>query len=254
MKAFIKETDLCAAFIKSIPEEWVAYPETGGFDILLVRKEDGFQIGIEAKLKLNAKVILQAVERKEHYYITYPGPDCRAVLVPEDFCNGELAGISRLLNITVIKMREPKETRDFKIYPFHPQLPKNKDSYIDEWFEICPQKRMKLPEWIPDVAAGAPSPLTLTPWKVKAIKIAVTVEKRGYVTRKDFEHFKIHMSLWTQRDWLSKDGQGGWKQGENFPNFRTQHPVNYEEIAADYDIWKNPLPPVTQTILPMVSA
>jgi hypothetical protein len=30
------------------------------FDILLVRREDGFQIGVEAKLKLNGKVIVWA--------------------------------------------------------------------------------------------------------------------------------------------------------------------------------------------------
>ena len=54
---FAKESDLCAAFLASLPEGWTAYPETAGFDILLGREVDGFQIGIQAKLRLNAKVI-----------------------------------------------------------------------------------------------------------------------------------------------------------------------------------------------------
>lgn len=37
---------MCAAFIAALPEGWVAYPETGGFDIVLLRSADGFQIGI----------------------------------------------------------------------------------------------------------------------------------------------------------------------------------------------------------------
>jgi hypothetical protein len=44
------------------------------FDILLVRREDGFQIGVEAKLKLNGKVIVLASEQIEHWRVTQPRP------------------------------------------------------------------------------------------------------------------------------------------------------------------------------------
>lgn len=54
---FEKESDLCAAFVSTVPKNWVIYPETGGFDLVLVEEATGVQIGIEAKLALNAKVI-----------------------------------------------------------------------------------------------------------------------------------------------------------------------------------------------------
>ena len=61
-KPFASEADLCAAFLA-----WAArtapgvacYAEWAGWDILLVYPE-GFQLGIQAKLRLNAEVIGQA--------------------------------------------------------------------------------------------------------------------------------------------------------------------------------------------------
>ncbi len=232
---FDSEAELCATFIAALPKEWTAYNETGGFDILLVR-EDGFQIGVEAKLKLNTKVILQAAEMLGYHYVDRPGPDCRAVLVP-DGGNGELKQIAKLLGITVVTYRPPESyvTRS----SIWPELPRMKDDYWNNsWTELCPANRIELPEWVPDVQAGAKAPVALTDWKIRAIKIAVTLEKRGFVTRKDFAHHKISMSRWTQGGWIDKDGKGGWIAGKYLPDFRSQHPVNYPQIEADYQKWK----------------
>ena len=38
---FASEVDLCARFLKALPEDWIAYNETAGWDILLVRSADG---------------------------------------------------------------------------------------------------------------------------------------------------------------------------------------------------------------------
>lgn len=162
---FAKEADLCAAFINALPKEWTAYPETGGFDILLVRQPDGFQIGIEAKLKLNAKVLLQAAEDTRHYYVDMPGPDCRAVLVPEGY-NRELAALARLLCVTVVTYRPPQ--RGVIASAIWPELPKPKDHHwAHDWHELCPSDRIPLPEWVPDVTAGASAPVALTDWKIR---------------------------------------------------------------------------------------
>ncbi len=61
---FKTEAELCAAFIEYAQrgEAWTAYAETCGWDILLVRKADGFQIGIQAKLNYNMKVLSQCLE------------------------------------------------------------------------------------------------------------------------------------------------------------------------------------------------
>ena len=51
---FKTEADLCTAFARCVDKrDWIIFNETAGWDILLVRKADGFQIGIEAKLKLS---------------------------------------------------------------------------------------------------------------------------------------------------------------------------------------------------------
>jgi hypothetical protein len=239
---FATEAELCAAFIKALPQEWTAYPETGGFDILLSRNSDGFQIGVEAKLRLNAKVICQAAEYSGYHHVASAGPDCRAVLIP-DGVSMDMAGICLLIGITVINMYAPSKWRGG--YDFNPLLPKPDDSYWSErWHERCPAKRVELPDWVPDVTAGSSAPVALTDWKVRAIKIAITLAKRGYVTRQDFAFFKISMSRWTQQGWLKQDGRGGWINGPYMPDFRAQHPVNFPQIEADFDKWQNPVAPV----------
>jgi len=260
--AFEKESDLCAAFIGALPEGWTAYPETGGFDILLARKEDGFQIGVEAKLRLNAKVICQAAEYIGYHYVDMPGPDCRAVLVPTGV-SFDLAELCPLIGITAIRMRDLSldDAGQIRWYgkgrtmallasggysnPFFPPLPSPADDHWQsgQWFELCPAERLKLPGWVPDVDAGASAPTALTDWKIRAIKIVITLAKRGYVTRKDFAHFKISMSRWTQGGWLQQDGRGGWIAGPDMPDFRAQHPVNFPQIEADFEKWKNPVEP-----------
>lgn len=238
---FAKESDLCMAFISALPEEWTAYPETGGFDILLVRAVDGFQIGVEAKLKLNAKVILQAAENCRRHYVDMPGPDCRAVLVPEAH-NSELAGLCRMLCVTVVTYRPPE--RGVLKSAIWPNLPRLKDDYWnDSWCELVPEKRLELPDWVPDVRAGESAPIALTDWKIRAIKIVITLAKRGFVSRNDFSFFKISMSRWTQGGWLIQDGRGGWIAGQYMPDFRAQHPVNFPQIEADFEKWKNPTVP-----------
>lgn len=246
---YTKETELCKKFIDSVKEDWTCYPETGGFDILLVRKEDGFQIGVEAKLVLNAKAIVQVAERVGHYYTDSPGPDCRAILVPER-SGITLEGVCELLGITVIRMYEPHAGLGYRASsPFRPSLPDGHDWNDGHWYEFCPSERMSLPDYVPDVKAGASSPMSLTPWKVKAIKIEITLQKRGFVTRKDFKYFRISMSLWTTpagNGWLVKNGDGGWVAGRSRPDFKKQHPVNYKQIEKDYDKWKNPESPTQQ--------
>lgn len=235
---FAKEIDLCAAFIEVLPEGWVAYPETEGWDILLVRKEDGFQIGVQAKLKLNAKVILQAAEDRHSHY---PGPDCRAVLVPAGV-SADLGPLLPLLGITSIRMHLDEAGWKGKVVKyFYPYLPTLKSQYDGrEWYEFCPVSRHKLPDWVPDVRAGDSAPLQLTVWKVKAIKIAITLERLGYVTRLHFKHFEIDMSRWTQQGWLVKGDRGLWVTGDYMPPLKKQHPRNYVEIAETYDTWKMP--------------
>lgn len=250
------EAEMCQRFIAIVPLEWIVYPETCGFDIVLVRKSDGFQIGIEAKLKLNAKVISQAAEQRSHYHVCDAGPDCRAVLVPDD-TSGDMSCLCGHLGLQVIRLQTRYNDKYIEDYfpqrfragigfkdSFSPDLPKEGDyNYIhgNNWYEFCHNSRLTLPDYVPDCEAGHPSPLTLTDWKIKAMKIAITCDKRGFVTRKDFEFFKISMPRWTQfglAAWLRNMGDGTFQLTERAPNFKAQHPDNYQQIADNYDEWK----------------
>lgn len=98
-------------------------------------------------------------------------------------------------------------------------------------------QRCALPDYVPDVAAGSSAPVKLTDWKVKAIKLAVLLETRA-VTRADFKALGLDPSRWTDRHtgWLVA-GDAGYRPGPGMPDFKAQHPRNYEEIRADIAKW-----------------
>lgn len=237
--SFKKEADLCAAFIAAIDQAvWTPYAETAGWDILLVRKADGFQIGIQAKLKLNAHVLNQAAETT--YDVDRGGPDCRAVLVPHGGDRG-LETLAAYVGITVISFRgEPPRGCWWSRY--QPSLPGEQphiDGYREYWFEMCPVRRETLPDYVPEHhLAGRPSPITLTHWKVQAMRLCITMERRGYLTRQDFKYFGVDHRRWMAgvTGWLAVEN-GRYVKGTHFPDYRREHPKVYAEIEADFDTW-----------------
>ncbi len=241
-KPFATERELCARFLSAVGDAWVAYPESNSWDILLVRKSDGFQIGIQAKLKLNVHVIAQTIEDSGGWSAERHGPDCRAVLVPEEDAGG-FDTIANYIGFTIIRVLSPAD-RAYRRDVFQPALPK--PDHLDygsgqRWHEWAPVKRHKLLEYVPDVAAGASAPLQLTKWKIAAMKIAITLERRGYVTRSDFKHHNIDHRRWLAAgfDWLRLE-DGKYVRGGRTPDFKQQHPRVYGEIAADFDKWVTP--------------
>lgn len=271
---FVNEAALCAAFISALPEGWTAYPETAGFDILLVRLADGAQIGVEAKMTLNAKVLLQAVEGiYSGHGSEFNGPDFRAALVPEGAAGFELSAIASKLGVVVIECRDQaareqhiaryianydgwshkldpayirrraEESADQEFPKFSPPLPVlGSYEWRAVWNDLCPMSRCKLPEYVPDVAAGASGPSKLSEWKIKAIKIALILERRGWVAAADFKAISIDRKRWLDMGWIrATETRGRYEAGVPM-GLRAQHPVNYDQIAADFDKWA-PSPP-----------
>lgn len=249
---FATEADLCAAFLECVPKEWVAYPESCGFDIVLAHKETGAQIGIEAKLILNAKVLCQAVKDRARYAV---GPDYRAVLVGKVVAeNKELA---RHLGLTVLTMERRSKgvyyggVHQSKDWIVRPRLPEGEifrpDRTVwwtsDDWQDEAPAKRLSLPEYVPQVAAGVPAPNKLTDWTIQAIKLCILVEHVGTVTRAHFQALKISPTRWCDGHWLAKAQRGHWKAGPRFPaeRLRREHPSVSAQIEADWPIWGAPL-------------
>lgn len=242
-KPFKTEIDLCSRFVEGVDQKvWVVLAETSGWDMLLSRREDGFQIGIQAKLKLNAKVLAQALEEWASSACS-PGPDYRAVLVPAD-ATMTLGPLAAYIGIAVIRVYNPG--RRWMNETFSPQLPKSPSDHgwgNRHWHEWRPAQRHKLPEYVPDVVAGAPAPTQLTDWKIKAIKIALTLATRGYVTRADFKYHHIDHRRWIERGsgWLVP-GDGRYTAGPHLPDFRSQHPKVWEQISADAEKWMPKIP------------
>lgn len=249
-KPFASEVELCKAFIEILPEGWTPYAETAGFDILLVRDADGVQIGVEAKLKLNAEVVAQALEDGGYFYAERSNPDYRAVLVPMGGGSG-FHRISAYIGFTIIRVEAardyaPVPGHSWRLKPkFYPDLPGTSRHHDDrDWHPWATTKRCKLPEYVPDVAAGASAPLQLTDWKIAALRIEATLEIRGFVTRHDFAAHRIDHRRWLAREggWLvNRDGR--LVAGPRFPNFKGQHPQVYAEILAKAGEWIAPAPP-----------
>lgn len=243
-KPFRTEVDLCAAFIAAVGDGWTSYAETSSWDILLVRNHDGFQIGIQAKLKLTPFVLAQAIDEYRHQ-VECPGPDCRAVLVPSGAIPVGLGYLCAHIGITIIRMMHAD------INPYHPtramfspELPvREREWSSHDWFEQAPVRRCELPEYVPDVAAGASSPVQLTDWKIRALKIVALLEERGFVTRNDFRHLGIDHRRWLARgtEWLRPEN-GNFVRGPRLPDFKAQHPMVFAKILADAEKWKPKMP------------
>lgn len=234
-KKFAKESDLCSTFLGMVDAKiWTPYAETAGWDILLVRKVDGYQIGIQAKLSLNLDVINQTLEYHSHWMHALEGPDVRAVLIPEG-PTGKLGGICQYLGLVVFQMQSPAWHSKVNFHPWLPGDP-SKEPHFPEW---CPVRRHPLPEYVPDVVAGSPSPVQLTEWKIKAIKLCILMHKNGSVTRADFEHLKLDPRRWVSDRWIISSGKRTFVAGK-MPEVEKQHPKVFKQIKSEFDKWAPP--------------
>jgi hypothetical protein len=239
------ETELCALFISEFNtlKGWTCYPEAAGFDILCVH-EDGRQIGVEAKLTLNAKVAEQILPTDRDDLWGAPGPDHRIVIVSK--ITEASAGIARMLDLLGVKVLCPrvKKTAKGQSYTF--------DSFNDlreartrktQLNRIClqdwnPARRCRVPVIAEDAPAGVPCPVRLTPWKESAIKVIALMRKQGFITVKQISSHGISPTLWVRgrgrrSAWLAKgEVSGQWVETKHLPDFTAQHPALYEIETA----------------------
>jgi hypothetical protein len=203
---------------------WTPYAETAGWDILLVA-EDGTQIGIEAKLRFNLKVIAQCIPGCWDHWRDH-GPDYRAVLVPDGDQTAE--DICAALGLMLFRPRRAYGDD----HGFTPGLSMEHDR--TGWHYWSPRKRCELPEFVPDVVAGASGPVQLTKWKVQALRIIATLELRGHVTRADFKAHGVDPRRWTGPSGWLKPGvnPGEFVRGPGL-DFDAQHPEVYAKVLAE---------------------
>ncbi len=245
------EAALCARLIECLSSTggWQIYPETAGFDILAVWKATGHQLGIEAKLQLNAKVADQILP-SDWYGGHRQGPDFRAVLVP---CTTEANyGIARMLDALGVQVLVPDSCTgrwkpqpgeqiqrgvhraDLRISsPWDTEGGQLHDYCQPAWFDWNPQHRCTLPEIVPLVAAGVPAPIRLTPWKIGALKVLADIEVDGFTTAKGVRAHGVDPRRFCASDgWLQQLGDGKWARG-SIPAFDQQHPEAYAQVLAE---------------------
>ncbi|MBN9323681.1 hypothetical protein [Delftia acidovorans] len=240
MSNFENEAELCKAFIDWLADKsgdwhmghkvpvWTAYAETAGWDILLVA-DDGTQVGVQAKMQFNMKLLAQSVGGPDAWNAwSETGPDFRAVLVPKR--SSEHEAVCAALGLDYIHPLGYGGGFDFEL-----QTDVARASSWKSRRYWCPGQREKLPEFVPDVVAGAPAPMQLTPWKVQALRLMALLELRGYVTRQDFKAQKLDHRAWTQggRAWLAPGAAPGQFVRGPGANFDRHHPIVYAQVLEE---------------------
>jgi len=224
---FKTEADLCAAFIAWVARKYPdikCFAEWAGWDILIAYP-DGFQIGVQAKLKLNADVIGQASPSDWGY--DDHGPDYRALLVPE---RSALHFIALRLGLIVFEARSDWDYKaQEKTYQFFPDLMGWRGLPVDpEWLDWNPRNRHVLPPTCTDSIAGSSAPVSLTPWKLCALDVLAELAVKGRITAKRMRELGVTPGRWTTYRWLEpSEPRGNWVRGDRCPKFDEQHPTAF---------------------------
>lgn len=245
-KPFAKESELCDLLMREFNavDGWVCYPEACGFDVLVVNR-DGRQIGVQAKLSLNAKVADQILPGHGDDLYGRPGPDHRLVVVAK--ITNASAGIAKMLNRLGVKVLAPRESWQRTGYEhtldidFH-LLKHERAAHgtVEKMFDWFPAERCKPPAIVTQLPAGVPSPVMLTPWKECALRVVALMRLQGYVTVRQIAKLGIGTSAWTQPAstekpaWLAMGNRRGeWVETEHMPAFDKQHPELYEVVVRE---------------------
>jgi len=178
----VSEGELCDRFsIIARANGWQVFPEVGGWDLLLVGNK--IQIGIEAKMRCNIRVLVQAMRRS----LSYRYPDYRAVLVPK--ASSDLVYICKHLRILVFDLN----TRVIRLISH---------------YDLKSKYPLVLPAVPLQSGGGRPAPRSLTTWRQNALRLCYLLRAQGYVTGKDFNALGLNRQNWIRR-WVDRSGRVG---------------------------------------------
>ena len=231
------EVELCEALIQEASVlGWQAYPETDGWDVLLVR--DSLQIGVQAKMHANFDVIGQALPyRMRSWPRPDPpkkadGPHFRAVLIPRSTLTSvfHMVAASLRLLLFIAPRAEPHEVL---------KAPEFQTEYRWDTGKPC-----WLPKTLPRVAAGASGPVSLTRWKQQALRLLARAQLHGFVTSADALELGISMQTFTERPphvlWMVKAGTAGRRTkwalaGSDRKRPDCQHPEEFKYYLKEQE-------------------
>jgi len=218
----MNEDELCEWFIDLAKSHgWICYPETSGWDILLVR--NSIQIGVQSKVRANIKLLEQVLPSTQRRHgtnmISTPekfrgyikGPDFRAILVPEEKIGtktfSQLDHVCHIIGIWMFAKGKPRKWGD----PFHYGTALLKDPEEIHEYDWYPPEKEWIPEIVPNLPAGVPNPVSFTPWKQQALRLIARAQVRGYVTSKDAKDLEINFTTFKQNwnPWMECVGKIG---------------------------------------------
>lgn len=175
-KKYKLEREMCEELVGwSAPSGWIAYPEQGGWDLLLVRR--GVQFGVQTKLRPTVKLMSQALSNPTR------GPHYRAVAV------GNMDYRERLDFERVAKACHlvPIDMSCHHSHWLDSAGNRSKFYTFIQWrhYRWFPEETIWIPPFVPKHAAGVPSPRTVSPWMVAAVKMELLFRSKGWVTIED---------------------------------------------------------------------
>jgi hypothetical protein len=182
---FASEAALCEVLRSATSAAgWVFYPETGGWDAVLVLPDET-QIGVQAKLRANVDVLAQAIVPARRV-----GPDVHAVLVPT--CSRAFRDVAAELGIAVLRGAALRgDVRPGEI--------------LEQVVARAPRSthlpgRCWLPPFVPDGPAGVPSPRSVSPWRIAAAKFCAELREGLRPTNEEIRTRGLSPSTWG--NWL----------------------------------------------------
>lgn len=211
---YTSEAELCLAFAAECRQHgWTIYPESQGWDMLLVRGKT--QVGVQAKLQANIQVLLQALPDVIREGLSKPtrGPQYRLVLVGgfvgrtfRAQCANRSEFVSLAKHLRLLVACPGWFSLDTWMISFGNGYPHNNlmTRYAPIWrsrkadgrganpywpiawrWYRWREQALKLPAVIPDVPAGVPSPEQVTPWSMAAVLLERRCEANNGVTPDD---------------------------------------------------------------------
>jgi hypothetical protein len=200
-KKYARESLLCQDFIRQLESSWAIYPEAHGYDIFAVRA-DGTQLGVQAKLTLNIKVLDQVLPWRSVKKL----PDFLGVLVPDSSLGKTTRDtgyrLCRKLGLILLTDEDVHRTRDIHNHGLR-------------WHDGS--GRLPVPEFAANTAAGSPCPRTLSPWKIGAIKLGFLLLQKGKMTAAQMKANKQSPKIWLIKGWALRAKRGLYVRGPGSP-------------------------------------
>jgi len=256
----VTEAELCNQFVTAAVG-WTAYPETAGWDLLMVRGR--VQVGVQAKLQADDWVMLQAMPDMGSYNsprrrnALVRGPHYRMVLVggwpgrTDEARRGHRARWCLIAqHLRLLVARPPENQWQTWLGGIHPPL--NLQTVYGmmhgqrpapiwwRWYRWATRKPETLPIVVPQVPAGVPCPEQVTPWSIAAVLLERRCAELGQVTIADARELRDRcQGKWNPSTMLSRyfehapPPRGRWILHTRWPRPSARHPGTARSLEGE---------------------